>query len=155
MPFYRRIGSVPHKRHTMHRVSPGYKDEGIYYEEVVTTQGFSRAYSIVYHLRPPTRVVDVEAAGHIHLNIVKDLPLRHVHTKTGAIPTKRDPITGRIPIYANTDVVVSRCRPATDQIELFRNASADEIIFLHRGRGRLLTMFGAMPIRPFDYVVIP
>jgi len=155
MPFYRRLGSVPHKRHTAHRANPSYKDEGIYYEEVVTTQGFSRAYSIVYHMRPPTRVVEVEAAGHIKLDIVRDLPLRHIHTKTGAISAKRDPITGRIPIYANADVVISRCRPATPQAELYRNASADEIIFLHRGRGRLLTMFGAMPVHAFDYVVIP
>ena len=56
MPIYHSLGQVPPKRHTLHRVSPGYKNEGIYYEEVVTTHGFSRAYSIVYHLRPPTRV---------------------------------------------------------------------------------------------------
>jgi homogentisate 1,2-dioxygenase len=155
MPYYRTLGHIPPKRHTMHRVSPGYKGEGIYYEEVVTTQGFSRAYSIVYHLKPPTRVKEIEPAGHIRLDIVKDMPLRHIHTKTGHLSPKRDPITGRIPIYANADVVISRCRPATPQAELYRNAMADEIIFVHRGRGRLLTMFGKQQVRPFDYVVIP
>jgi hypothetical protein len=59
MPYYRTLGNIPPKRHTMHRVNPGYKGEGIYYEEVVTTQGFSRAYSIVYHLKPPTRVKEI------------------------------------------------------------------------------------------------
>ena len=54
MPPYRQLGSIPRKRHTEHRVQPGYRGEGIYYEEVITTAGFGRAYSIAYHLRPPT-----------------------------------------------------------------------------------------------------
>ena len=62
MPPYLRLGSVPPKRHTAHPQRPGFKDEGIYYEEVVTLAGFSRAYSLVYHLRPPTRVVRIEPA---------------------------------------------------------------------------------------------
>ena len=45
MPHYLSRGSVPKKRHTAHRTSPGFKGEGIFYEEVITTQGFSRAYS--------------------------------------------------------------------------------------------------------------
>ena len=71
------------------------------------------------------------------------------------MPTKRDPVTGRVPILANADVIMSQCRPAESQGELYRNATADEIIFVHRGRGRLLTMFGELPVKPFDYVVIP
>ena len=43
------------QRHTAHRTEGGYLGEGIFYEEVVSTHGFSRAYSIVYHRRPPTR----------------------------------------------------------------------------------------------------
>ncbi len=56
MPFYRRLGVVPPKRHTALRHEPGFRGEGIYYEEVLTLAGFGRAYSIAYHLRPPTRV---------------------------------------------------------------------------------------------------
>jgi homogentisate 1,2-dioxygenase len=55
MPQYKHLGSIPPKRHTAHRPGGGHKGEGIYYEEVVSTAGFGRAYSIVYHLRPPTR----------------------------------------------------------------------------------------------------
>ena len=63
MPQYLSLGSLPRKRHIAHRVEPGYRNEGLYYEEVVSTQGFSRAHSIVYHLRPPTRVKHIEPAG--------------------------------------------------------------------------------------------
>ena len=41
------------------------------------------------------------------------------------------------------------------QTELYRNATHDELFFIHRGSGRLETMFGVLPFRPFDYVVIP
>ena len=133
MPFYRHLGSIPPKRHTMHRVTPGYRDEGIYYEEVVTTQGFSRAYGIVYHLRPPTRVKKVEPAGHLRIELIGDLPLRHMHTRTGHMTPHGDPVRGRVPIYTNQDVLIWRCRPNAPQEELFRNAAADEIVFVHAG----------------------
>ena len=94
MPHYLRLGSLPKKRHIAHKHEPGYRDEGIYYEEVVTTQGFSRAYSICYHLRPPTRVRKVEAAGTIAVETVDEPVLRHHHLKSGKLPTGGDPITG-------------------------------------------------------------
>ena len=155
MPPYLSRGTIPRKRHTAHRTSPGYKNEGLFYEEVITTQGFSRAYSIVYHLRPPTRVKKVEPAGSIDIGLVETDMLRHRHLKTRTIPAAGDPITGRLPLLANADVVLSRCRPAESQRDLYRNARNDEILFVHKGRGRLLTHFGTLPFREFDYVVIP
>src|SRR5438045_4413996 len=95
MPFYRKLGSVPRKRHIAHRREPGYRGEGIYYEEVVTTAGFGRAYSICYHLRPPTRVRHVEAAGTVDVETVPQETLRHHHLKTGTLRPGGDPVTGR------------------------------------------------------------
>ena len=155
MPRYLCLGSIPKKRHTAHRTTPGYKNEGIFYEEVVSTHGFSRAYSIVYHERPPTRVKKVESAGSWSVDRVEQPALRHHHLKTGAIPAKGDPVTGRVPLLTNNDVTLWRCRPAQPQAELYRNALADEIVFVHKGSGTLHTHFGVLPFRPFDYVVIP
>lgn len=155
MPSYRKLGSLPRKRHIAHRHEPGFRGEGIYYEEVITTAGFGRAYSICYHLRPPTRVRKVEAAGAAAIETVAEPTLRHHHLKTGQIPRTGDPITGRMPLLVNSDVIMSRCRPATPQKELFRNAAADEVIFVHRGQGVLQSMFGLLPFKPFDYIVVP
>jgi len=149
------MGSVPRKRHIEHRHEPGYRQEGIYYEEVVTTAGFGRAYSIAYHLRPPTRVRKVEPAGSAALELVEQPVLRHHHLKSGALKPAGDPITGRVPLMANADVILARCRPAQAQAELYRNADADEILFIHHGQGTLTSMFGVLPFRPFDYVVVP
>ena len=155
MPLYLKLGSLPPKRHIAHRTQPGFRGEGIYYEEVVTVGGFDRAYSIAYHMRPPTRVAKVEAAGTALLEKVESPVLRHHHLKSSTLPRAGDPITGRVPLFFNEDIVLSRCRPARAQNELYRNATADEVLFVHRGRGKLHTMFGVLPFKPFDYVVIP
>jgi homogentisate 1,2-dioxygenase len=155
MPFYRQLGTVPPKRHTAHKHEPGFRDEGIYYEEVVTLAGFGRAYSIAYHLRPPTRVREIESAGNLTQEIVNHLDLRHHHLKTADLDRLDDVIWGRVPLLVNDDILISRCRPAKPQGELYRNATHDELFFVHRGSGRLETMFGVLPFKPFDYVVIP
>jgi homogentisate 1,2-dioxygenase len=155
MPFYRKLGSLPRKRHIAHKAEPGYKGEGIYYEEVVTLAGFGRAYSICYHLRPPTRVRKVETSGSVPLDLFNETVLRHHHIKSAQMKPNGDPILGRVALMANDDVVMSRCLPTQPQKELFRNASADEVLFVHHGKGVLLTMFGPLPFKPFDYIVIP
>jgi homogentisate 1,2-dioxygenase len=152
---YLHLGSIPPKRHTVHQAKPGYKNEGLYYEEVVTVAGFGRAYSICYHLRPPTRVTMIEAAGQVTFDIPETKALRHHHLRSSNLKAQGDPVSGRLPLLVNDDVVMSRCRPAMPQTTLFRNATADEIIFVHQGSGVLRTMFGRLPFRTFDYVVIP
>jgi homogentisate 1,2-dioxygenase len=155
MPHYLTLGSIPTKRHTAHRTQPGYRNEGIYYEEVVSTQGFSRAYSIVYHLRPPTRVKSVEPAGSLHIERMDQPILRHHHIKSAGIPAAGDPVMGRVPIFTNNEVTLWRCRPLMPQVELYRNATAEEIIFVHRGSGIVTSHFGQLQFKPFDYIVIP
>jgi homogentisate 1,2-dioxygenase len=50
---------------------------------------------------------------------------------------------------------MSRCRPNQPQKELYRNATADEVIFVHKGKGVVWSMFGLLPFKPYDYIVIP
>jgi len=155
MPHYLHRGKIPPKRHIAFPAEPGYRDEGIYYEEVVTLAGFGRGYSIVYHLRPPTRVKKIEPAGERSLDLLGEPALRHHHLKSKEMPAGGDPIGGRVPLLGNADVVMSRCRPTLPQTELYRNAVCDEILFVHHGSGKLHTHFGILSFKPFDYVVIP
>lgn len=157
MPNYRKLGEIPPKRHIQFHREPSksHKSEGIYYEHVITTDGFSRAYSILYHLRPPTRVRRVERLPDMKLEAVTEQPLRHMHLKTGEMARGGDPITGRVPIMFNQDLVCYRCRPDKSQDVLFRNGAADEVIFIQHGSGSLETMYGTLPYRRGDYVVVP
>ena len=160
MPYYQKLGEVPRKHHIwFHRngSTPSYKNEGIAYEHVFTTQGFDEAYSIMYHLRPPTRVRNVELIKYWEPKKVTDSPLRHHHLKTANIPRRGDLYTGRIPMLFNQDVIAYRARPAKayDKFQYYKNGGADEIIFVFHGSGVMESVFGKLPYRAEDYIVIP
>jgi homogentisate 1,2-dioxygenase len=155
MPHYLQRGTLPPKRHTELARAPGFLGEGICYEEVVSTEGFSRAYSTLYHLRPATRVRGIEPLPDLPPLAAAEVPLRHVHLKTGGMGRAGDLVDGRVPMFFNAEVTIARCRPAGQQRELYRNAQDDEVLFVHQGSGRLESMFGTLPFRPLDYVVIP
>ncbi len=161
MPQYMKLGEVPRKHHIwFHRngsSNGGYKNEGIAYEHVITTEGFNETYSIQYHIRPPTRVRSVELLKYVELKKATDSPLRHHHLKTADIPRRGDLYTGRIPMLFNQDIVAYRCRPEKNygQFEYYKNGGADEIIFVFKGGGVLETSFGKLPYKAEDYIVIP
>src|SRR3954469_22601500 len=110
MPVYTRLGEVPRKRHIKlpREAAASFKGEGLYYEHVVTTAGFDRAYSITYHLRPPTRTKKVELAGTVELTAAENQPLRHHHLKTFDMPRGGDVIHGRVPLLFNSDMTCWR-----------------------------------------------
>ncbi len=156
MPSYRTLGLLPKKRHMLlERDNDSFLGEGIHYEHVVTTQGFDRAYSIMYHLRPPTRVIKTETVGSVKLKAIENQELRHHHLKTQKLPRSGDPIQARKPMLFNEDLACYRVKPDTQQSEIYRNGAADEVIFIHQGSGHLETNFGKLPYRRGDYIVVP
>jgi homogentisate 1,2-dioxygenase len=156
MPSYRKLGQLPPKRHlTFENTGDSFLNEGLFYEHVITTQGFDRVYSILYHRRPPTRVVSTETVSNIELKPAANPELRHHHLKTGEMTRGGDPVTDRVPMMFNEDLAVWRVRPDRQQTELYRNAAADEVVFVQQGSGYLDTSFGRLPYRRGDYIVIP
>src|SRR4051812_31341900 len=160
MPFYQKLGQIPRKHHIwFHRngAAPTYKNEGIAYEHVFTTEGFDEAFSIVYHLRPPTRVRKVELIREWAPKKITHSPLRHHHFKTANIPRRGDVYSSRIPMLFNEDIIAYRARPERtyDRFQYYRNGGADEIIFVFQGSGVLESVFGRLRYRAEDYIVIP
>lgn len=156
MPHYRQFGRIPPKRHTRHvREGESHLDEGIFYEHVLTTEGFDRVFSIAYHLRPPTRVLSTSLIKNIEYSAASDLPLRHHHFKTGDMRRHGDIMQGRVPMMFNDDLIAYRCRPSEQQSLLYKNAAADEVIFVQHGQGVVQTTYGTLPYRRGDYIVIP
>ena len=68
-----------------------------------------------------------------------------------------DAVTGRIPLFFNSDIVMGVVRPADPMPEtvFYRNGEADELLFVHEGDGLLDTVFGPLPYGPGDYLVLP
>jgi homogentisate 1,2-dioxygenase len=151
MPRYVRLGTVPPKRHIQFRQPDG----KLYAEQVFGTKGFSGIASILYHLHLPTQVAGFEPLGDARPETLPDAPLRHRHLKTRDLPASGDPVSGRVPLLVNEDVSFGLCRPAAPMDYFYKNADGDDLLFVHEGRGRLETMFGTLPYRDGDYLVIP
>ena len=160
MPHYLKLGETPRKHHLRfpREVSASYKGEGLHYEHIITTEGFDRAYSILYHQKPPTRVKQVELFSEWNLQPAAPTPLRHHHLKSAEIPRAGDPYTGRVPLMYNADITCCRCRPATTMAEgydFYRNGQSDDVIFVWAGGGWLESNFGRLRYKQDDYIVIP
>jgi homogentisate 1,2-dioxygenase len=147
---YTKRGEVPPKRHVQFR-----RDGRLLVEEVLGFEGFSGNESILYHLDSPCRVKEVRAFE----PLVREewVPDTHVHRLTDTNPVARggDWLSGRRLLMFNHDIEVSICKPTEPRAAFYRNGEGDEVLFVHHGSGVVKTIFGDVPYRPHDYVVIP
>ena len=150
MPFYQKRGEIPNKRHIQFRDDSG----NLYWEELISREGFSHMYSNVYHIHPPTGVETVGELKKINL-VSADQTHRHHHIRTANMNSNGDAISSRIPLFFNSDLVISKAHVSDSMNTLYRNGNADEILFIHTGSGTFKSNFGNMKLTPGDYVVIP
>lgn len=151
MVYYHRLGRIPPKRHVVFRSSEG----ALYHEELMGNRGFSGISSLLYHIAPPTLVRDLGPVQPVHADPPADSHLRHRHLRTGRIPTTGDPILGREVLFLNDDVSLGVARPDHPADYLYRNGTADELIYVSHGEGVLESQYGRLPYRSGDYLVIP
>ena len=152
MPFYTKLGSIPHKRHTVFR-----KDNGeLYHEQLFGTIGFDGMSTLMYHVEPPTIVK--EYIGQVDLNpeiaIDKQLQMRSLNGFK--VTPKNDFLESRVPVLVNGDCHIVLAAPKKSLRDYFyKNADSDEVIFIHEGTGTLRTQLGNIPFKYGDYLVIP
>ncbi|RMH52344.1 MAG: homogentisate 1,2-dioxygenase [Bacteroidetes bacterium] len=151
MPYYTRLGQIPRKRHTQFRKPDG----TLYHEEVVGAEGFSGISSIAYHLHPPTLVERIEAPMPYRVEYADRDFLRHRHLRGAAIEPGGDWLTGRQVLLGNADVRLALARPTEPMTFFYKNASCDELVFVHEGEGTLETMLGTVRFTQGDYVHVP
>lgn len=150
MPFYKTSGKTPDKRHTQFRDN----QKNLYWEELVSRNGFSCIYSNLYHLNPPTSVKKIGPFKKIKL-FNPEIPYRHHHIKTSKLKSKGTIISSRVPLFFNSDIIIYKAHVNKTMSKLYKNGHADEILFIHSGRGILKTNFGNINLIPGDYVIIP
>jgi len=152
MSFYHRLGSIPAKRHTQFRKPDG----NLYAEELISTLGFSSIYSLVYHCHPPTLVKDIGEPISVEPEYVLKKNLRNRSFLTFKTEPQQDYIQSRVVLMGNADLTISSAAPTQSTSEYFyKNADADEVIFIHQGSGKLLTIYGEIKFEYGDYLVVP
>lgn len=149
---YYSLGKIPHKRHTQFRKADG----SLYSEELFSTEGFSNVYSILYHSYPPTQIVQAGEPYSVAPKLVHDRQLKHRSLKGFDIKPKDDYLKSRTPVLVNADCRLSLAAPRKSMDDyFFKNADADEVLFVHKGTGSLNTMYGKLSFKYGDYLVIP
>ncbi len=151
MPHYQRIGQVPHKRHTQFRRPDG----ELYTEEVIGAEGFSGISSIAYHLHPPTLVERIEEPIPFKVEYADEDFLRHRHLLGHNIEPGGDYLSGRRYVMGNSDVRLALTVPTEPMEVFYKNASSDELIYVHDGEGRLESPLGVVEFHQGDYVHVP
>ncbi|GHF41856.1 homogentisate 1,2-dioxygenase [Amycolatopsis bartoniae] len=155
MAYYRHVGSVPPKRHTQHRTPEG----GLYYEELMGEEGFSSDSSLLYHRGIPSAIVDSTVWELPDLTTQANHPLKPRHLKLhelfpGEDWKSHDIVTGRRLVLGNGDVRISYVA-AGESSPLYRNSIGDECVYIESGEGTVETVFGVLPFRTGDYVILP
>lgn len=151
MSFYRTMGKLPRKRHTIFRKEDG----SLYREQVMGTKGFSGIQSILYHHNPPTRLSKAELIGDCRPEYEEQGALCHRHFLSHQFTVTGDAVSGRQYVLGNEDVVIGVIQPTKEMDYFYRNSDGDEVLFVHSGSGKVETIFGTLSYHPGDYIVLP
>lgn len=152
MPHYHSLGTFPHKRHTQFRKPDG----KLYAEELFSTEGFSNDYSLMYHCHPPTDIIGTDDPYNVSPVIAQEKMLKHRSFESFRIQPKKDFLASRKAVLVNNDCHIILAAPERGMSDYFyKNADADELIFIHEGSGVLKTMYGNLEFGYGDYLSIP
>ncbi|HEX8562309.1 MAG TPA: homogentisate 1,2-dioxygenase [Flavobacterium sp.] len=152
MPLYHKLGSFPQKRHTQFEKPGG----GLYYEQLFGTEGFHGHSSLLYHVHRPTQVKEIRKSYSVEPKIAIDKNIKSLLLKGFELKPKDDFLDSRKPMLLNRDCIIGLAAPRKSLTAYFyKNADADEMLFIHRGTGTLRTMIGNIPFEYGDYLIIP
>ncbi len=152
MPFYHKLGKIPPKRHTVFKNSEG----GIYHEQLFGTIGFDGMSSLLYHIQAPTAVIKIVQQKSVAPEIGLDKNMQMRSLQGFNVEAKDDYLESRTPMLVNSDVYIELAAPKKSMTDYFyKNADADEVIFIHKGSGKLKTQLGNIDFSYGDYLLIP
>ena len=149
---YYQLGKIPHKRHTVFRQPNG----DLYPEQLISTEGFSNVSSLTYHLQRPTQIREIYDPVDVSPTLAIKNNMKHRAFMTFQTDPTEDFLESRTILLANNDIKIGVAAPTTSMKDYFyKNASCDEVLFIHQGQGNLRTMFGRIPFEYGDYLIIP
>ena len=152
MPLYHKLGKIPPKRHTIFKK----KDGSLHYEQLFGTIGFDGMSSLMYHLHRPTMVKEAGKSFDVSPKAMVSHNIKSRLLKGFEVEPMNDYLESRSVMLFNSDVHISLAAPKKSLTDYFyKNADADELLFVHKGTGVLKTMLGEIKFEYGDYLVIP
>ena len=152
MPRYHKLGNIPAKRHTIHKSN----DDKFYYEELFGTIGFEGMSSLIYHTHRPTQVKEIIKSYDIAPEVAVSKNMKSLMLDGFQIKSHDDYLKSRKCILFNNDCQIALASPNKSLKSYFyKNTDSDEVIFIHKGSGKLRTFLGNIDFSYGDYLVIP
>lgn len=152
MPIYHKLGTIPPKRHTVFEKPGG----GLYYEQLFGTIGFDGMSSLLYHTHRPTMVKEIIGQTLVSPRIAVEKNITSRKLIGFNIAPQDDFLESREPLLVNSDIHIGLAAPRQSMTTYFyKNADADEMLFIHKGSGTLRTLLGNIPFEYGDYLIIP
>lgn len=152
MPLYHKLGKIPHKRHIQFRKPNG----GFYYEQLFGTVGFDGMSTNMYHEHRPTQVKEIKGSYSVAPKIARANNIQSYRLRGFQVPKTEDFLESRKAVLTNSDVTITLAAPSgKTQDYFYKNTDADELIFIHRGTGKLRTFLGNLDFKYGDYLLIP
>jgi homogentisate 1,2-dioxygenase len=152
MPLYHKLGNFPQKRHTQFEKPNG----GFYYEQLFGTEGFHGHSSLSYHVHRPTQVKEILNSYSVEPKIAIGKNIKSLLFKGFELKPENDFLDSRKAMLVNKDCIIGLAAPKESLRNYFyKNADADEMLFIHKGKGKLRTMLGNIPFEYGDYLIIP
>ncbi|SHI42562.1 homogentisate 1,2-dioxygenase [Algibacter luteus] len=152
MPFYHKLGNIPAKRHTQFRKPDG----SLYYEQLFGTIGFDGMYTNSYHEQRPTQVKEIKKQYSVAPKIAKTNNIQSYRLKGFEVKPEIDFLESRKTVLINSDCAIILAAPKQSTKDYFyKNTDADELIFIHKGTGKLRTMLGNLDFKYGDYLLVP
>ncbi len=152
MPFYHKLGNIPHKRHIQFRKPDG----SLYYEQLFGTIGFDGMSTNSYHEQRPTQVKEIKKQYSVAPKIALKNNLKSYRLKGFQVKPENDFLESRKTVLINSDCAIILAAPKQSTENYFyKNTDADELIFIHKGTGKLRTMLGNLDFKYGDYLLVP
>jgi homogentisate 1,2-dioxygenase len=152
MPFYTKLGKTPHKRHTTFQKEDG----SYYYEQLFGTEGFSGMASLMYHVHRPTMVKNIGKEIDLTPNAAVNKNITSQMLQGFKVKPEKDFLEARKTVLFNNDLNIVLAAPQESLTDYFyKNADADEMLFVHEGTGVLRTILGNIRFSEGDYLIIP
>lgn len=152
MPLYHKLGSIPPKRHTQFRKENG----DLYYEQLFGTVGFDGMYTNSYHEQRPTQLKKIGERYSVAPKIAKTNNIQSYKLKGFDVEPQDDFLESRKIVLTNSDCHIVLAAPRKSTTEYFyKNTDSDEMIFIHKGSGKLRTIYGNLDFSYGDYLIIP
>ena len=152
MPRYHSLGKIPPKRHTQFRKPDG----SLYSEQLFGTIGFDGMYTNSYHVHRPTMVKAINNQYSVAPTIAKQNNIQSYRFRGFQIAPKNDYLESRKAVLTNSDCTIILAAPKNSVTDYFyKNTDSDELLFVHKGSGKLRTHLGNLDFKYGDYLLIP